>query len=303
MRLSYFEEFIELSRTLNFNEAARNLHLSQSTLSKHIQSLEENLQAKLFERDRHHVVLSSQGEVFLECATSICKDYQELKETFIADAQNRFQLFIGGLVDSPGEFAWLSSASYKLQYKELLFSPHFIPVGAVSPITQVINGSIDCALISYDPEDYDKQIVDRLTSIQVAQSPFVIVVSSKNPLAAKAKLRVQDMQNQTFIRMMGPRSTSGWSVIDKLFKRHRIAYKTKQVTLHSVYDYIGINLDQELLILPQCETRKHETKSTNRRTLLLDAENAVFDINVVYRNDNSSDILQAYIKELQDTPL
>ncbi|MCD8316258.1 MAG: LysR family transcriptional regulator, partial [Eggerthellaceae bacterium] len=66
VRLSYFEEFIELCNTLNFNAAAKALSMSQSSLTKHIQALENDLSVKLFERDKHSVTLTSQGEVFYD---------------------------------------------------------------------------------------------------------------------------------------------------------------------------------------------------------------------------------------------
>lgn len=303
MRLSYLREFIELSKTLNYNEAARKLHLSQSALSKHIQALEGDLEANLFERDKHHVVLTSQGEVFLDCANRMCSIYEDIRLNFKTEAQNQARLFVGGLIDSPGEFAWLSKASKALQALLPDFSPHFIPVSSASPITQVVNGDIDCALIAFQATDYDDQVSDVLESVEVARSPFVAVVSAQNPLASRKQLTIEDLRDRTFIRMMGPRMTSGWSVIDRLLQRNHVNFATKQVTILSVYDYVGIGLNDELLLLPECETRRQEARNPDRKVLQLDIPGAFTPISAVYRKDSVSSALQAFIEELKRTPL
>ena len=43
MRLDYLDEFITLFEMLSFTRAAASLHMSQSVLSRHIRSMEEEL--------------------------------------------------------------------------------------------------------------------------------------------------------------------------------------------------------------------------------------------------------------------
>lgn len=52
---------LELARTLNFNQAAENLFISQPTLSYHIKTLEEEVGIKLFERSGKGAVLTPGG--------------------------------------------------------------------------------------------------------------------------------------------------------------------------------------------------------------------------------------------------
>ena len=56
MKTEYLYEFTVLARTLSFSRAAQALFLSQSTLSKHIQRMEEELGAQLLVR-RHETYL------------------------------------------------------------------------------------------------------------------------------------------------------------------------------------------------------------------------------------------------------
>ena len=56
------ESFIILAKHLNFSLAARELGVSQATISLHISALEKNLGMRLFIRNRRSVKLSPQGE-------------------------------------------------------------------------------------------------------------------------------------------------------------------------------------------------------------------------------------------------
>ena len=71
MELRQLRYFVAVADTLNFSRAAESLYLSQSALSKQIQSLEQELGAALFERDRRSVMLTHAGQVLLPEAKSL----------------------------------------------------------------------------------------------------------------------------------------------------------------------------------------------------------------------------------------
>lgn len=77
MDLDIVREFILLAESSNFQLAADRLSLSQSTLSKHIHKLEEELELDLFDRSKRRVMLNENGRVFLEYARGIYKLYDE----------------------------------------------------------------------------------------------------------------------------------------------------------------------------------------------------------------------------------
>ena len=64
MDISVLREFLDLTRSLNYSASARRLQIAQSTLSKHVGSLEKEVGARLFVRDSHSVRLTSAGKVF-----------------------------------------------------------------------------------------------------------------------------------------------------------------------------------------------------------------------------------------------
>ena len=61
MRISYLQEFTDLATSLSFTKVAAARHLSRSSLSKHIATLEEQLGCQLFLRDTNNVELTPDG--------------------------------------------------------------------------------------------------------------------------------------------------------------------------------------------------------------------------------------------------
>lgn len=73
METSYLHEYVKVADCGSFTAAARDLHLTQSTLSKHIALLEREFGADLFVRDRSGVTLTEAGSVLYAQALQVEK--------------------------------------------------------------------------------------------------------------------------------------------------------------------------------------------------------------------------------------
>ena len=73
MEIGTIQEFVVLAECLNFSEAASRLFISQSSLSKHIKALEQELGVALFERTTRSIRLSGAGERYLPYAKEIAR--------------------------------------------------------------------------------------------------------------------------------------------------------------------------------------------------------------------------------------
>lgn len=71
METAYLHEFARVADCGSFTAAARELHLTQSTLSKHIALLEREFEADLFVRDRNGVSLTEAGGVLYAQARQV----------------------------------------------------------------------------------------------------------------------------------------------------------------------------------------------------------------------------------------
>ena len=75
MDVQWIKEFLCLTRTLNYREAAERMHMTTSTLSKHIINIEKELDTQLFVRDTKSVHLTDNGTLFRDCASHMVREY------------------------------------------------------------------------------------------------------------------------------------------------------------------------------------------------------------------------------------
>jgi DNA-binding transcriptional LysR family regulator len=86
MDLRLLRHAVTLGKTLNYTQAAQELGLTQSALSRSIQSLEQRAQARLFDRDRGGVAVTELGRSYLARASAILREAEELDRMIVRSA-------------------------------------------------------------------------------------------------------------------------------------------------------------------------------------------------------------------------
>lgn len=72
--------FLTLSRTLSFTETAKQMYMTQQSVSKYIAKLEEDLGFKLFLRTHHYVMMTQAGENYFEFFSDMETMFNEVTE-------------------------------------------------------------------------------------------------------------------------------------------------------------------------------------------------------------------------------
>ncbi|MBQ1286189.1 MAG: LysR family transcriptional regulator, partial [Lachnospiraceae bacterium] len=80
MNLDQMHFFTVVAQMENVSKAADSLHMTQSTLSKNILRLEEELGVPLFDRHGKKLFLNEQGSRFLDTCRKTLQDVSEAKE-------------------------------------------------------------------------------------------------------------------------------------------------------------------------------------------------------------------------------
>lgn len=78
MDINQLRYFLKIVQYNNFTIAADELCLSQSSLSKQIKALEEELEVKLFDRSKRNLSLTSFGEEFIEFSNKVLEEYHKI---------------------------------------------------------------------------------------------------------------------------------------------------------------------------------------------------------------------------------
>lgn len=75
MDVSLFYEFSMICKHNNLSEAAKELHMTQTTLSRHIAAIERELGGELFDRTKNPMELTEMGQMFLRESSLISNEY------------------------------------------------------------------------------------------------------------------------------------------------------------------------------------------------------------------------------------
>ena len=82
MNLKQLEAFVQVSESGSFSRAAKELYLTQPTISAHIASLEKELSVRLFVRNTKEVGLSDDGKDLYKYARQIVDLEKKIEERF-----------------------------------------------------------------------------------------------------------------------------------------------------------------------------------------------------------------------------
>lgn len=80
IELMKIEAYLHAAESLSFSEAARQMHLSQPTISHHIKSLERELGVELFDRASANLRLTEAGRMLLPWAHKLIRQSIEMQE-------------------------------------------------------------------------------------------------------------------------------------------------------------------------------------------------------------------------------
>lgn len=193
MDISYICEFVTLAETCNYMEAADQLFISQSALSRHIKALEDDLGVQLFDRTTRKVSLSRFGTLFLPYARQIAATRYEY-EAAIAAAQNAEHGNIRiGTIPVMSQYH-ITDLLVNFQKNNSGFSLDLIEADSTELTRLLRSGQCDLAFLREGEENAGEFNIIRYDTDQLAA-----FVSNKHPFAKLPFLRVEQLRNEPLI--------------------------------------------------------------------------------------------------------
>ena len=191
MNIQMIKEFLALADRLNYQEAAEDMYISLSSLSKHISKLESELNVVLFDRSTHKVQLSEYGKMFYSYAKSISQTYDTCLLSLEKQRKrenNRITICYLPILSQYGLIESLSTFQNTNPdvYLEIIEDPH--------PLSLLNSEKCDFAFdAEYEPRktDYNRYLcnIDCLT----------VVVPANHPFAQKESISVGELRNEKFV--------------------------------------------------------------------------------------------------------
>lgn len=216
MQIQQLRYIKKAAETKNISAAAKELFISQPSLSQQIINLEKELGVPLFIRHSKCVTLTPAGEEFVIYATRILNDLDTLTSNMkLYSTLKRGSLKVGllpiggylGLSNYINDFRKINTdldISLKVDLSNVLFD-------------KVITREIDVAfIIGSENLNRNKDIFCK----KIMEDDYVAVVSRQNPLSNKSQISASDLIGQSII--LPSKASSARKVIDSMFSSQHV---------------------------------------------------------------------------------
>ncbi len=177
--------FATVARRGSIREAAEELHVAQSALSRQIQKLEQEFGVPLFQRHPRGVELTSAGEIFLRHARSSLRQTERVRSELDALKGLRRGTITIQSIESlvPGVLPQ-AIMRFRARHPGITFEVTVDRTDRI--ITAVREGRTDIGLAFYPPVEPD------LTTVFKMREPLVALMSPRHPLAGRPKVSLAD---------------------------------------------------------------------------------------------------------------
>lgn len=193
METEYIEEFIKIAELKSFSLAAEELLISQSSLSKHIKTLESQLGSQLFDRTTRSVKLTVFGQNILLMCEGIADNSRNIKRMASnLSKKNRNHLLI-------------TSIPVMAQYNITGSMTAFLKLNPDIHLTFSESESllISNLLKNGDFELAFTRIIDKedpsFESLSFYKDNLVVVLPKKHRLASRKSIAIKELHHENFI--------------------------------------------------------------------------------------------------------
>lgn len=176
MRLKKLEYFVAVARFKSFSLAAKELYVSQPSISQGISNLEDDLGVKLFERARSGISLTEAGEVLLQKAKYAVNIVEEIWEENNTDSKSLHgKLYVSSIPSMSNSFLSEVLSAYKEVHPNVRVEVK--EDGSNQILEDVISNRVDIGLLSHNPEEI---VNDKLVFNSLMTGTYLACVGRKS---------------------------------------------------------------------------------------------------------------------------
>ncbi|WP_342424064.1 LysR family transcriptional regulator [Paenibacillus sp. FSL E2-0178] len=190
MNIENIEAFVYINHYGSFNKAADVLYISQPTVTARIQSLERELDCRVFDRLGKQINLTDKGRQFLPYAQQILQVYQNGKHQIQSKGQIPDELRIGSTVSVSNYLMPQLLQHLKRKYPHIRFK--LTTSSTDSLIEKLKAKEIDLAFIR-------KVVNPAIQSFPFCEDPISLYVYKNHPLARQGRASIQEIREETLV--------------------------------------------------------------------------------------------------------
>ena len=194
MNILHMKYAVEVAKLGSLNKAAETLMVAQPNISRSIKELEADLGITIFQRSAKGMILTPDGEEFMDYARDILHRIDKLEHSYRDGSHKKRKFSISVpracyISAAMSEFSKrLGSAPVEIYYKE---------TNSKKTIKKLLENEYKLGIIRYS-EGYDKyyksMLEEKGLSFElVAEFSYVLLMSRDNPLAEKETITYEDL--------------------------------------------------------------------------------------------------------------
>jgi DNA-binding transcriptional LysR family regulator len=212
MDFDQLNTFLEVARLNSFSRAAEKCFRTQPAVSAQIRALEDEVQAKLFDRSGGKVSLTGAGKLFHRFASQVMDDRRGII-TSIAEMERvpRGEIIVGAneatcLYIVPEVFA-----EFKRRYPKVGVAVNRAERAKI--LENVLDNTVDFGIVSVPVND------TRLTVKVIHEDSLVLIAPPNHPISIKSPADIEDVVNYPLLL---PRSGRTREALDEVFHSRRL---------------------------------------------------------------------------------
>jgi DNA-binding transcriptional LysR family regulator len=192
MEFRQLKTFVTTAALLSFTKAANNLGYAQSTITSHIQSLEEEFGTMLFERLGKQIKLTKDGEHLYVYANQILKLSDEAKDLISSSLIPKGSLLIGTAESLCTHRLPDVFRAFRSRYPNVEINIRF---DACNDYRTLLRKNILDVIIFLDVACNDADLITHI----LFEEPMAVIAAPDHPLAKKQQITPHDINGQALI--------------------------------------------------------------------------------------------------------
>ena len=205
MNILHMKYAVEVARLGSLNKAAETLMIAQPNISRSIKELEADLGITIFQRSAKGMVLTPDGEEFVDYARDILHRIDKIEQSYRDGSHKKRKFSI-----SVPRACYISAAMAEFS-KNIGDTPvevYYKETNSKKTIKKLLENEYKLGIIRYS-ENYDKYYKDMLEEKGlsyelVAEFSYVLLMSRDNPLATKETITYEDLSDYIEIAHADP---------------------------------------------------------------------------------------------------
>lgn len=198
MEIRSLRYFLAVADERSFRRAARRVGISQPAVSQGIRLLEEELDARLFDRSAARTSLTPEGRLFLEPARRAVAEFDALGQLLDRSrgvVRGRLEI---GTTDVASIYVLPSVyRSFRSRYPEAELSVHV--EGTESLLRQLRAATIEIAIITLAVGDQEAHVPEGFVAEPLFREELTVIAARNHPLAGRRRIDLAELADTPFL--------------------------------------------------------------------------------------------------------